>query len=135
MLKKTITYTDYNGEKRTEDFYFNLSRAEVIEMNFTETGSLRQFLDKIIKENNQKKLYELFKEVIMRAYGEKTEDGKRFVKSREMSEAFTQTEAFSELVMEFFNSPNATAASDFINAIIPKQSENLAKPILQQNAM
>ena len=117
MLKKTITYTDYDGNPRTEDFYFNLSKAEVAEMELSEIGGLSTLLKKIIAERNNKKIIELFKDLILRAYGEKSPDGKRFVKNQELRDAFCQTEAYSELFMELAG--NAEAAVAFVNGITP----------------
>ena len=120
MLKKTITYTDYDGNTRTEDFYFNLTKAEIIEMNLSENGGLEFTVRKMINETDTARLYQLIKKVVLGAYGEKSFDGKRFVKSKELSEAFSQTEAFSQLIVEFFEDTNNAAA--FIKGIIPKDS-------------
>lgn len=117
MLKKTITYTDYDGNSRTEDFYFNLNKAEIAEMEASEIGGLSNLLKKIVAERNNKKIIELFKELILRAYGEKSPDGKRFVKNQELRDAFCQTEAYSELFMELAG--NAEAAAAFVNGITP----------------
>jgi hypothetical protein len=118
MLKKTITYIDYDGEKRSEDFYFNLTRAEAIEWFHSEKGGLENFIKKIISEKDNKKLIAMFKELILKSYGEKSSDGKRFIKNDRLSEEFSQTEAFVELFMEL--STDAEAASAFVNAIAPK---------------
>lgn len=126
MLKKTMTYTDYNGTERTEDFYFNLTKAELIEMGLSENGGLDALIDKIISEKNQKEIIKLFKEIILKAYGEKSLDGKHFVKSEEISTAFSQTEAFSDLFMEL--AFDAKAGADFINALIPSNiAQDIAK--------
>lgn len=122
MLKKSITYTDYDGNERTEDFYFNLTRAEVVEMEMGVTGGLTQMLNKIVAEQDSKKIIEMFKKVILTAYGEKSPDGRRFVKSEELSNAFAQTEAYSNLFMELATSEEA--ATKFINAIVPKVDNN-----------
>ena len=118
MLKKTITYVDYDGETRTEDFYFNLSRAELTEMEVTTDGGMDKFIKKIIAEKDRAKIFAMFKDLILRSYGEKTMDGKRFVKSKELSEAFSQTEAYVELFTEL--STDADKASAFVNGILPK---------------
>lgn len=117
MLKKTITYTDYDNNERTEDFYFNLSKAEVIEMQLSEAGGLDQQIQKLISTQDTKKIVDIFKKLILKAYGEKSPDGKRFIKSPELSEAFSQTEAYTELFVEL--STNADAAADFFNSIVP----------------
>lgn len=117
MLKKTITYTDYDGNSRTEDFYFNLSKAEVTEMELSADGGLSKMLEKIVASQDNKRIMEIFKDIIIKAYGEKSPDGKRFIKNDALREAFTQTEAYSELFMEL--ATNAEAASAFINGIVP----------------
>jgi hypothetical protein len=121
MLKKTITYTDYDGNQRTEDFYFNLTKAEVTEFEMSTNGGLKKLLDKIVKEQDSKRVLELLKEIVLKAYGEKSMDGKRFIKSQELRDAFTQTEAYSELFMELLTNADVTAA--FMNAIIPQVKE------------
>ena len=99
MLKKIITYTDYNGVERTEPFYFNLSKAELMEMELGVTGGMTEMLDKIIAAKDAPSLMKTFKEMIMKSYGIKSDDGKRLIKSEELSIAFTQTEAYSVLFM------------------------------------
>lgn len=122
MFKKTISYTDYNGKQRTEDFTFNLSKAELLEMNLSTEGGMEAFLQKIIAEEDVRKLVELFKDVIIRAYGEKSVDGKYFVKTdengRRLADKFAQTEAYSELFCEL--ATDDKAAAEFINGIIPQ---------------
>ena len=126
MLKKTITYTDYDGNQRTEDLYFNLSRAEVVEMEMSTTGGMQKLLERIVAEQDSRKITEIFKELILKAYGEKSPDGKRFIKSRELSEAFSQTEAYTELFMELFS--DAEKAAAFFTGILPPvPPEELAK--------
>ncbi len=127
MLKKTITYTDCNDVERTEDFYFNLSKAEVIEMELTTTGGMTKVIDKIISTQDTPALFRIFKDLILKSYGEKSLDGKRFIKSEELSEAFSQTEAYSELLTELVS--DADKASEFVNAIIPKVDGKQAKAL------
>lgn len=117
MLKKTITYTDYNGVERKEDFYFNLSKAEVTEMELSTEGGLAERIQKIVAAQDAPSIIKIFKKLILDAYGEKSPDGKRFVKSKELSDAFAQTEAYSNLFMEL--AVDAKAASDFVNGIVP----------------
>lgn len=117
MLKKTIAYVDYNGNERVEDFYFNLTKAEATEMELSVEGGLTKKLEYIVNSENNKEIIALFKEIILKAYGEKSQDGKRFIKSEELSEAFSQTEAFSELFMEL--ALDEKAAADFVNGILP----------------
>lgn len=119
MLKKTITYTDYNGVERTEPFYFNLSKAELMEMELGVTGGMTKMLDKIIAAKDAPSLMKTFKEMIMKSYCIKSDDGKRLIKSEELSIAFTQTEAYSVLFMELITDDKA--AADFVNGIIPNE--------------
>ncbi len=118
MLKKTITYTDYDGNERTEDFYFNLSKAELLEMEMSTNGGLEKFCQKIISEKDTKRMMEMWKDLILKSYGEKSLDGKRFIKNQELVDSFTQTEAYSELFMELAS--NADTAAAFVKGIIPK---------------
>ena len=118
MLKKTITYEDYDGNSRTEDFYFNLSKPELIEWQSKEPGGLEKKIEKITKEQSVEKIIELMKEIIQKSYGVKSDDGKRFIKNQEVLDAFLQSEAYSELFMTL--ATDADAASDFINGILPK---------------
>lgn len=122
MYKKPITYTDYNGVERTEDFYFNLSKAELLEMEIGRTGGYGDIIQRIIKAKDNPAIFMAFKELILKAYGEKSLDGRQFRKSPEISAAFEQTEAFSELIMEFCT--NEDAAADFVNNVIPKNLGN-----------
>lgn len=118
MLKKTIKYTDYDGNEREEDFYFNLNKAEVTEMELSKQGGLSEYIKRIVAAQDAPSLIELFKELICKSYGEKSLDGKRFVKNKELTEAFTQTEAYSELFVELAS--NAEEATKFVNGIMPK---------------
>ena len=121
MLKKTITYTDYNGVELTEDFYFNLSKAEAIELEFGIPGGLTAMIQNIVAANDNPSIIKIFKEFILKAYGVKSPDGKRFMKTdengRPLADKFKETEAYSELFMEL--ATNADEASKFINGIIP----------------
>ena len=117
MLKKTITYTDYNNKERTEDFYFNLTKAEIMEMEMSTTGGMAEMITKVVNAQDAPSIIKIFKDLILKAYGEKSPDGKRFNKSEELSTAFSQTEAYSILFMEL--ATNADAAAKFINGIIP----------------
>lgn len=119
MLKLTRTYEDYNGNSRTEDFYFNLTQAEVIEMEVSVDGGLVEHINRIVAAQNGREIIALFKDLVLRAYGEKSADGKRFVKNQEIRDAFAQTEAYSDLFMEL--ATDAKAAADFVNGIIPAQ--------------
>ena len=132
MLKKTITYTDYNGVQRTEDFYFNLSKAEIMEMELGTTGGLAEMIQKVVAANDGPTIIKIFKDLVLKAYGEKTPDGKRFVKSEEISNAFSQTEAYSILFMEL--ATDADSAAKFVNGIIPADMKDaVAKEMAKQN--
>lgn len=122
MLKKTITYTDYDGRERTEDFYFNLSKAELMDMEMGISGGMTQMINKIVAAQDNASLYRLFTDIIKKAYGEKSPDGRRFIKSIEISESFTQTEAYSALLDEFIN--NTDTVTSFINGLIPNVDTN-----------
>lgn len=117
MLKKTVTYTDFNGKQRTETFYFNLTKAEVAEMEATVDGGFSTMLEKIVASNDPKRIVETFKDLVLRAYGEKSDDGRRFMKTPEIKQAFAETEAYSEIFMEL--AMDAKAAADFVNGIMP----------------
>lgn len=125
MLKKTISYIDFNGNEVTEDFYFNLTKAELAEMELAETvikgeqqtGGMVEKLNAVAKSGEGRLIIEVFKDIIARSYGVKSEDGNRFIKSPELFEEFSQTEAYSELFMSFVT--DADAAAQFINGIMP----------------
>ena len=117
MLKKTITYTDYNGTERTEDFYFNLSKAEVMEMEMSTSGGLAETIQRIVAAQDAPAIIKIFKDLVLKAYGQKSPDGKRFIKSDEIATAFSQTEAYSILFMEL--ATDADAAAKFVNGIVP----------------
>jgi len=122
MYKKTITYTDYDDNKRTEDFYFNLNKAEIMEMEMGTSGGMQRMLEKIIAEQDTKRIIDMFKEIIVKAYGEKDSTGKRFLKiddnGRPLYHNFIQTEAYSDLFMEL--ATDADAATRFVNGIVPQ---------------
>lgn len=120
MLKKNIKYVDYDGNDRAEDFYFNLNKAEVIELQLGTVGGLTKTLEKIVQEKDTSRIIEYFKTIILKAYGEKSADGRRFIKSQELRDAFEQTEAYSELFMEFAS--DAKMAAEFINGVLPKEA-------------
>lgn len=117
MIKKTLTYTDYNGVERTEDYYFNLTEAELVEMELSIDGGMQKKIEKIMNSKDMKQIIEVFKDLILRSYGEKSDDGKRFIKNKEITEAFTQTEAYSMLFMKL--ATDEKEASDFVNGILP----------------
>lgn len=118
MLKKTITYTDYNGETRKEDFYFNMTRAEVTEMELSIDGGLSDMIKRVTEAKDVPTIIKIFKDLVLKAYGVKSPDGKRFIKSKELSEEFSQTEAYSDLFMEL--ATDSASAAAFVNGIMPQ---------------
>lgn len=131
MIKKTISYTDYDGNERVENFYFNMSKPELIEWQASESGGLEKKIEKISQEQDIKKIIELMKEIIQKSYGIKSDDGKRFIKNQEILDEFIQSEAYSELFMEL--ATNSDAASEFINGILPKGLVEEAKKLQEEN--
>lgn len=141
MLKKSITYTDYNGEKQTDECYFNLSKAELLEMEMSEKGGFENYIKKLMEEKDNKKIYALFKDLILMSYGQKSADGRTFIKKKMvdgqmiyLKDEFEQTEAFTELMMELISGGDEAMAK-FINALIPKEiAEQAAKQLATQSA-
>lgn len=138
MLKKNIKYTDYNGVERSEEFLFNLTKAELMEMEMGTTGGLAEMIQQIVKTQDTPAIIKIFKEIILKAYGEKSMDGKRFIKVSDtgvpLSIGFSQTEAYSQLFMEL--ATDADAAANFIKGIIPNDidiSDEELKRIQENN--
>jgi len=117
MIKKTITYVDYDGVSRTEEFYFNLTAAEVTEMELSVSGGLVKTINALIQAKDGARIIELFKGVIEKSYGVKSADGRRFIKSTEVFAEFSQTEAYSKLFMEL--ATDAEKAAEFVNGTLP----------------
>ncbi len=122
MIKWKIKYVDYNGDEQEEDFYFNLNKAEVMEMDLSANGAYSEYLQRIVDQRDGKKIAEEFKRLILKSYGEKSPDGRRFIKSEEKSNEFMQTEAYSELYMQLATEPGA--AEKFITGVLPKVEQN-----------
>lgn len=122
MLKKKIKYTDFNGVEREETFMFNLTNAEITEMGvgLVGGGSLEEYINRLSEEKDPKKIIEMFKDIIKKSYGKKSEDGRRFMKSEEILNEFMETNAYSELFMELAN--DSKAATEFFDGIIPELS-------------
>lgn len=122
MYIKEITYEDYNGDKVTEKFYFNFTKAELATMNLQQEGGLRNYIERITNTRNTPELIKLFQDLILKAYGEKSDDGKHFVKVRDghkLAEDFAQTDAYSEYFMLLVQ--NDKEAEKFVNGVIPKE--------------
>lgn len=118
MLKKTIKYVDYNGVTREEEFHFNLTKAEVVEMETSIPGGMSALIERLTKSQDTNQTIGIFKDLIKRSYGVKVDDGRRFKKSPEILEDFMQTEAFSELYIELLSDPDK--AAEFVKGIIPQ---------------
>lgn len=125
MLKKTITYTDYDGNERTEDFYFNLNDAELTEMELSTSGGLTAMIHRIVAAQDTPTIIKVFKDLVLKSYGEKTLDGKRFVKiapdGHRLADDFAATEAYSILFMEL--AINAEKGAAFVNGVIPAKTK------------
>lgn len=117
MLKKSITYTDYNGTERTETHYFNLTKTEIMKMELSTKGGLTEMVQRIIAAQDTPALLEIFDGLIIKSYGIKDADGKGFVKDAAATKAFTESGAYDVLFMELVT--DAKAAADFINGIVP----------------
>lgn len=116
MIMKTVNYKDFNGEERTEKFYFHLGKVELAKLDVSKKGGIKKYIEKIVEENDVEKIVELFIEVIDKAYGVKSEDGKRFIKSQELTEAFIQSAAYDQLVVSVMSEENAAQA--FIKGVV-----------------
>ena len=126
MLKKTITYEDFNGETVSEDFFFHLSKAELVELEMSHKDGLSEALQRIVAAEDNKEIIAEFKNIILTAYGKKSPDGKRFIKNQELRDEFVSTEAYSTLFMELVT--DTDAAVEFVNGIIPRgMAEEAAK--------
>ena len=117
MFVKEIKYTDYNGVDRSEKFYFNLNKSELTEMDLTTAGGMKSFIDRITNTQDQAELIKLFKELILKAYGVKSDDGKRFIKNDEIRDSFSQTMAYDAYFMLL--ATNEKEAIKFVNGIMP----------------
>lgn len=122
MYKKTVTYVDYDGVERTESFYFNLTKAELTNLELTTEGTMTSMIKKIIEENDIPRLITLFQKIIDISYGVKSDDGKRFMKNPELLAAFKENPAYSEIYMSLIENDNA--AAEFVNGIMPKDLQD-----------
>lgn len=123
MYAKEITYNDYNGVERKETFLFDLSEAEILEMELSTVGGFEQYVNKIINAQDTPQLVKLFKELILKAYGVKSDDGRRFIKNEAVATEFSQTPAYSKLFMEL--ATDAQAAAEFVNKIVPESMSDV----------
>ena len=129
MFKKTVTYEDYKGNTRTEDFYFNLNKAELVELELSTKGGLTVMMDRIIATQDNPTLFKIFKDLVSKSYGVLSDDGRKFVKNQEVLDDFMQTEAYSIIFSEL--ATNEEAAAEFFNNVIP---QNLAKELAEEEA-
>ena len=129
MFKKTVTYEDYKGNTRTEDFYFNLNKAELVELELSTNGGLTVMMDRIIAAQDNPTLFKIFKDLVSKSYGVLSDDGRKFIKNQEVLDDFMQTEAYSIIFSEL--ATNAEAAAEFFNNVIP---QNLAKELSEEEA-
>lgn len=117
----TRTYVDFDGVTRTEDFYFNLTLAEISEMQLTTEGGLDTYINRIVDAKDNKSIILLFKDLVLKSYGKKSDDGRRFIKNDEVREEFSQTQVYSDIFMEL--ATNEEAATKFINGITPQDAQ------------
>ena len=117
MLKKTITYTDYNNNERTEDFYFHLNKAELLEMELSVDGGMTTKVKRIAAAQSAPEMMAIWKDILLKSYGVKSDDGKRFIKNQELRDAFEQSEAYSVLFTEL--AMDTDAAINFVKGVMP----------------
>lgn len=122
MLKENITFTDYNGTERNEDHYFHLTEAEIMEMEMSTTGGFAEMVNNIVKAQDAPSIIKIFKELVLKAYGVKSPDGRRFIKNEELKTEFSQTEAYNILFMKL--ATDADAAARFVKGIMPDKIKN-----------
>jgi hypothetical protein len=131
VLKKTVTYEDFSGQEVTEDLFFHLTQAELIEMQMSEKDGLDAVLQRIIEAEDGKSIIAEFKKIILAAYGVKSEDGRRFIKTQELRDAFESSEAYSTLFMELVT--DAEKAAEFTNGIVPAKVVEQATAAIQRS--
>lgn len=129
MLKKTITFEDFLGNKRTEDFFFHLTEEEIATMELSELGGMNKMIDRVISEQDNRKIIEIFKDMINKSYGVVSPDGRKFMKSPEILAEFKQTQAYSDLFMELAS--DSKKAAEFVNGIIPKKAAEKIREMVE----
>nr|DAN04772.1 MAG TPA: hypothetical protein [Caudoviricetes sp.] len=125
MHKIREKYEDYDGNERVEEFYFNLTKAEITDMELTTEGGMSAMLNRIIAAKDTSKLIAVFKDLILRSYGQKSPDGRRFIKSDELTKEFTETPAYSQIYLRL--ATDDKAATEFVNNVIPKDLQKEVK--------
>lgn len=118
MIKKRIKYEDFDGVEREEDFYFNLTKTELVKWNYSESGGLEEAVKKIIDTKDAKELLKIYDKIITMSYGVKSPDGKKFVKSEEITNDFKDTNAYDVMFIEYLSHPESF--NTFIDGIMPK---------------
>lgn len=118
MLKREIAYEDFDGNKRTEVFYFNISKPELIELEAEVQEGFSDWIRSVVAAEDNKTLIQQFKKVVLMAYGQRSEDGQRFIKSDQLREEFSQTNAYNELFMEL--ATDDKAAATFLIGVMPR---------------
>lgn len=133
MLVKRIKYTDFDGNERTEDFYFNLTEEEAFRLSITKNGGYERWINTLIESQDAETLLDEFSKIILNAYGKKSLDGRRFIKTPELAEEFKQTQAYSDMIIGFLRDPQS--ASDFLKGIVPNEpsSASAGAPVLKDN--
>lgn len=121
MLRKEITFTDYNGVEKTMPFYFNINKTEMVDMEIRTPQGYEQKVRSLLKENDRVKIYDFFKNFIKMTYGVKSEDGSAFVKNDKVFEEFTYSPAYDQLILDFLNDPDSITA--FIEGVMPKMTK------------
>lgn len=132
MLKKTITCKNFNGVETTEDYWFNLTESEILEMQLGTAGGLDESIKQIVAGMDLPSMVKFFKDFVLKSYGVKSPDGKRFIKNDEIREAFSQTNAYNKLFMEL--AFDDVAAAEFINGVIPKDVADKMAEISEKDA-
>lgn len=127
MIVYPETYTDYDGNQRTEEFRFHFSQAELMEMELSTEGGFSARVNRIINANSHPELLQVMKTFILDAYGVKSDDGRRFMKNDEIRQAFLESPVYSRIFMRLTTGPNAgEEAAKFINGVTP---EDMPKPM------
>lgn len=124
MLKKSITYETFDGETVTDEFYFNISKAELVKMELSQKGGLKEHLERIVASQDGKQIIAAMEDIVEQSYGKKSEDGKHFTKSKEIWEEFKSTEAYSVFFMELVTETDK--AVEFVNGVVPKELQDEA---------
>lgn len=126
MRKETISYVDYDGNQRTEDFFFNITNAELAMLELSEVGGFKKKMTRIIQAQDGPAILKAFRDIVKMSYGVKSDDGRRHIKSEEVFAEFAQTEAYSELIMRLLG--DEKYAAEFIADVLPKEvAEKMAK--------